>query len=114
MRAKALWSKQPDDALVQAEWVDAFGRLEYRDVFEALTECRDAFDDPPVIGQIRRVALRVADRREADERAQRRTLEDQSRDPELVSVKEMVSAFLERQGTSREEVYRKLGWDKPK
>ena len=113
MRCKALWPKQSDDPLVVGKWCDAFHSIEYRDANVAVTEIRDSFeDDPPVIGQLRRAALQVWTRREAAERAQRRALEDQSRDPELVSIHEMVDAFFKRQNTTREAVFKRLGWDK--
>ena len=112
-RTKTIWPKLHIDDFVRAEWNDALGRLEYGDVFQALTELRDVFEgDPPVIGQIRRAAMQVWTRRVADERAQRRALEDKSRDPELVSIKEMVDAFFARQNTTREAVFKRLGWDK--
>jgi len=115
MRAKALWSKQPDDPFVQAEWVDALASVEYRDANEALTALRDmGIDEPPPVGMIRLAALRVADRREATERYQRRALEDRSSRPEdeLISIRELMDRFFERQGTTREAVEKKLGWRK--
>jgi hypothetical protein len=106
-----MWSKQPDDQFVIAEWCDALARVEMADATEALTAIRNmGGEDPPTIGQLRVAALRVADRREVEERRKRRALEDKSQRPEaeLTSVREMVDAFLKRQGTTREAVEKKL------
>ena len=115
LRAKALWSKQPDDEFVQGEWHAALLSIEYRDANEALTALRDmGTDEPPPVGMIRLAALRVADRREAEERYKRRALEDRSPRPkeELISIRELVDRFFEQQGTNREAVEKKLGWTK--
>jgi hypothetical protein len=112
MQTKALWSKQADDELVASEWASMLARIEYEDAVEALTEIHKlGGDSPPTVGQLRLAALRVADRREADERYKRRALEDHSprTDSELTSIRQMVDEFFARQGTTREAVEKKLG-----
>ena len=115
LRAKALWSKQPDDEFVQGEWHAALLSIEYRDAFGALTEFSEmGRDEPPTIGQLKQQALRVAERREAEERHKRRALEDRSPRPkeELISIRELIDRFFEQQGITREAVEKKLGWTK--
>jgi CRISPR type IV-associated protein Csf3 len=100
---------------VQAEWCSALARVEYEDANEALTEIRNlGGEKPPTIGQLRVAALRVVERREADQRYKRRALEDKSprTEGELTPIREMVDAFFKRQGTTREAVEKKLGWKK--
>jgi len=99
MRTKAVWSKQPDDPFVQAEWVEALAPVEYEDANLALTAFRNEGDEaPPTIGQLRVAAFSIAGWRDAELRARRRALEDRTvPDPQQVAeVREMVDSFLKR------------------
>lgn len=68
LKVSAIWSRQPTDDVVQAEWSECLSRVSFEAALEAVREMRDGGrGDAPTPGEVYALAKDV-DKRLVDER----------------------------------------------
>ncbi len=71
LKVSAIWTSQPSDAAVQAEWAECLARVSFDAALEAVRDLRDSGRrEAPTPGEIYHVAAGI-DRRAEDDRRRR-------------------------------------------
>jgi hypothetical protein len=83
LKVSAIWTRQPTDDAVQAEWAECLSRVSFEAALEAVRDYRDAgHPDAPTPGKIYRAAKGIDDRAEDDRRRRRLRLADHTKPSE--------------------------------
>lgn len=101
LKCSAIWTRQPTDDAIQAEWAECLSRVSFESALETVRNMRDAGrPDAPTPGEIYRDA-RDRDLRWADE-SRRRTLRlvdrSQPTEAERANVRKIVREFEAKVG----------------
>jgi len=99
MKVAAIWTRQPTDEAVEAEWCESLSRVSFQAALEAVRDFRDGGrQDAPTPGEIYREAAGIDKR--AEDQMRRRTLKlvDHSKPngEELTRVRAVAHGLTER------------------
>ena len=98
LKSSTIWTRQPTDEAIQAEWAECLSRVSFEGALYAVRGLRDSGrQESPTPGEIFKLAREFDDRREADERRKQRLLEEPARTPEqIAAAKNLVADFEKR------------------
>lgn len=72
LKVGAIWTRQPTDDAVQAEWAESLSRVSFPGALEAVREFRDSGrPEPPTPGEVWKAAQDIDDRRAREQAARR-------------------------------------------
>ena len=98
LKSSTIWTNQPTDEAIQAEWAECLSRVSFEGALEAVRGLRDSGrQESPTPGEIFKLAREFDDRSEADARRKQRLLEEPARTPEqIAAAKNLVADFEKR------------------
>jgi hypothetical protein len=102
LKASTIWTSQPTDEAIQAEWAECLSHVSFEGALHAVRGLRDSGrPEPPTPGEIFKLAREFDDRREADVRRKQRLLEEPARTPEQIAAARNLVADFEKRVNER-------------
>jgi hypothetical protein len=104
LKSSTIWTTQPTDEAIQAEWTECLSRVSFEAALYAVRGLRDSGrQESPTPGEIFKLAREFDDRREADARRKQRLLEEPARTPEQIAAAKNLVADFERRLNERND-----------